>query len=93
MLQTEAMGTHVMCSYNSVNGLPACGNGRLLNDVLRKQWGFEGFVVSGKSQRHSAHLAEAIDGSAQPAPTYSATTTVQTSTLSFRFTKKTSMTT
>ena len=36
----------VMCSYNSVDGLPACANPRLLEDILRKQWGFQGYVVS-----------------------------------------------
>src|SRR5581483_512487 len=36
----------VMCSYNSVDGLPACANPRLLEDILRKQWGFRGYVVS-----------------------------------------------
>ncbi len=33
-------------SYNSINGVPACGNAELLTYVLRDQWGFEGFVVS-----------------------------------------------
>lgn len=36
----------VMCAYNSVDGQPACTNTRLLNDILRKQWGFRGYVVS-----------------------------------------------
>jgi len=36
----------VMCAYNSVDGLPACANPRLLEDILRKQWGFKGYVVS-----------------------------------------------
>jgi beta-glucosidase len=36
----------VMCAYNRVDGLPACANPRLLNDILRKQWGFRGYVVS-----------------------------------------------
>ncbi len=35
-----------MCSYNSVDGKPACANPRLLEDILRKQWGFQGYVVS-----------------------------------------------
>eukprot|EP01084_Bolivina_argentea_P317675 550826_1 len=37
---------HIMCSYNSVNGVPACGSDDILTKVLRDQWGFEGFVVS-----------------------------------------------
>jgi beta-glucosidase len=36
----------VMASYNAVNGIPASANGWLLTDVLRKEWGFAGFVVS-----------------------------------------------
>jgi beta-glucosidase len=36
----------VMCAYNSVDGLPACANPRLLGDILRKEWGFPGYVVS-----------------------------------------------
>ena len=35
-----------MASFNIVNGVPATGNRWLLTDVLRKQWGFDGFVVS-----------------------------------------------
>eukprot|EP00743_Colponemidia_sp_Colp-15_P004373 GILK01004716.1.p1 GENE.GILK01004716.1~~GILK01004716.1.p1 ORF type:complete len:863 (+),score=137.81 GILK01004716.1:303-2591(+) len=36
----------VMCSYNSVNGAPSCANRRLLQEILRDSWGFEGYVVS-----------------------------------------------
>jgi beta-glucosidase len=36
----------VMCSYNSFRGQPACGNDELLGKVLRKEWGFAGYVVS-----------------------------------------------
>jgi beta-glucosidase len=36
----------VMCAYNSTNGEPCCGNTFLLQDVLRKEWGFRGHVVS-----------------------------------------------
>jgi beta-glucosidase len=36
----------VMCSYNSFRGQPACGNDELLGRVLRKEWGFSGYVVS-----------------------------------------------
>ncbi|XP_077989356.1 uncharacterized protein LOC144443692 [Glandiceps talaboti] len=40
-------GTYsVMCSYNRINGVPACGNKKLLTDILRKEWGFRGYVVS-----------------------------------------------
>jgi beta-glucosidase len=36
----------VMGAYNSVDGKPACANPLLLTDLLRKQWGFDGHVVS-----------------------------------------------
>jgi len=36
----------VMCAYNRVDGAPACASTRLLGDILRKQWGFQGYVVS-----------------------------------------------
>lgn len=36
----------VMCSYNKINGTYASENSRLLQDVLRAQWGFQGLVVS-----------------------------------------------
>ncbi|MGP8198977.1 MAG: glycoside hydrolase family 3 C-terminal domain-containing protein [Limisphaerales bacterium] len=36
----------VMGAYNSVNGVPCCASSFLLDDLLRKQWGFQGYVVS-----------------------------------------------
>ena len=36
----------VMCAYNRVDGLPACANPPLLENILRKEWGFPGYVVS-----------------------------------------------
>ena len=36
----------IMCSYNRVNGTFASENKFLLTDILRKEWGFDGFVVS-----------------------------------------------
>jgi beta-glucosidase len=36
----------VMCAYNSVDGLPACANPRLLGNILREEWSFPGYVVS-----------------------------------------------
>src|ERR1700735_1937202 len=36
----------VMCAYNSLNGQPACANTFLLEDHLRHDWGFKGYVVS-----------------------------------------------
>lgn len=42
----EAGVGSVMSSFNEIDGVPATGNKWLLTDVLRKQWGFEGFVVT-----------------------------------------------
>ena len=42
----DAGAGSVMASFNEIDGIPATGNKWLLTDVLRKQWGFTGFVVS-----------------------------------------------
>jgi beta-glucosidase len=42
----EAKAFSIMCAYNSFGGFPCCGNPRLLLDILRKEWGFGGYVVS-----------------------------------------------
>jgi len=42
----EGRGLGIMCSYNAVNGVPMCANQKLLTDVLRGQWGFDGYVTS-----------------------------------------------
>ena len=36
----------VMGAYNSVDGVPCSASSFLLDDLLRKQWGFDGYVVS-----------------------------------------------
>jgi beta-glucosidase len=36
----------LMCSYNTVNGVGMCANKHILTDVLRDQWGFDGYVQS-----------------------------------------------
>lgn len=36
----------IMCSYNRVNGMPACANSDLLQNHLREAWDFHGYVVS-----------------------------------------------
>lgn len=36
----------VMCAYNRLDGLPCCGSGKLLTDLLRRDWGFSGYIVS-----------------------------------------------
>ncbi|MFF2720464.1 glycoside hydrolase family 3 C-terminal domain-containing protein [Streptomyces sp. NPDC058011] len=43
---TEAAPATVMCSYNKINGVYAAEHRRLLTEVLREEWGFDGLVVS-----------------------------------------------
>ena len=47
----------VMCSYNRVNGDFACENHYTLQDVLKKDWGFKGFVISDWGGTHSTEKA------------------------------------
>ena len=42
----RANAISVMASYNEIDGVPSHASKRLLRDVLRKEWGFKGFVVS-----------------------------------------------
>jgi beta-glucosidase len=46
MAVREGGAYSVMCAYNRFRGLPCCGSPLLLNDILRQEWGFEGYVVS-----------------------------------------------
>ncbi|MBE5902818.1 MAG: glycoside hydrolase family 3 protein [Pseudobutyrivibrio sp.] len=45
-LVKDAKVEAVMGAYNRINGEPACGSKRMLKEILRGQWGFEGHVVS-----------------------------------------------
>jgi beta-glucosidase len=47
----------VMCSYNRLNGDYACENSYLLHDVLKKNFGFKGFVLSDWGGTHSTAKA------------------------------------
>jgi beta-glucosidase len=42
----EAQVQSVMASYNEINGIPGHVNHWLLRDVLRREWGFDGFITS-----------------------------------------------
>ena len=42
----DAGAGSVMASFNEVDGVPATGNSWLMTEVLRNQWGFDGFVVT-----------------------------------------------
>lgn len=45
-LITKAGVKEVMCAYNRLEDEPCCGNNRLLMQILRKEWGYQGIVVS-----------------------------------------------
>jgi beta-glucosidase len=47
----------VMCAYNRVNGDYACENDWLLNTVLKKDWGYKGYVMSDWGADHSSAKA------------------------------------
>ena len=47
----------VMCAYNRVNGHSACGNDALLNGVLKRDWGYKGFVMSDWGAVHGLDFA------------------------------------
>ena len=61
----EGKADSVMCAYNSLNGQPACANTALLQQHLRQDWGFRGYVVSDCgaitdiSENH--HFAESME--------------------------------
>ena len=42
----DAGADTAMCSFNAINGVPGCANKRLETDVLKGEWGFDGFIES-----------------------------------------------
>lgn len=57
----------VMCSYNLLQGAYACENKHLLTDILKNEWGFQGFVMSDWDGTHST-VASATAGLDQEQP-------------------------
>jgi len=35
-----------MCSFNAINGVPGCANHQIETDILKAEWGFDGFIES-----------------------------------------------
>jgi beta-glucosidase len=42
----DAGADTAMCSFNAINGVPGCGNKALETDLLKRAWGFDGFIES-----------------------------------------------
>lgn len=42
----DAGSATFMCSFNDINGVPSSGNRRLLQEILRDEWGYDGLMVS-----------------------------------------------
>ena len=63
MAVKEAQPWTVMCSYNRINGTYASENPWLLTEVLRNEWGFEGYVMSdwGAVSNRVAGVAAGLD--------------------------------
>lgn len=51
----------VMCAYNKINSAYACENAFLLKDVLRRDWGYKGFVMSDWGAVHSVSIDQGLD--------------------------------
>lgn len=63
----DAGARSIMTAYNSIDGSPATQNRRLLNGILKGDWGFRGFVISDASATSGAtvlHMTEASTASA-----------------------------
>jgi beta-glucosidase len=56
MAVTEGKARSLMCAYNAIHGLPVCASSPLMNDRLRRDWGFDGFTVSDCDAVSNIHL-------------------------------------
>jgi len=65
-IRESDVGT-VMCAYSKLNGTYACENSYLLSDVLKKDWGFKGWVMSDWGAVHST-VPSALAGFDQEMP-------------------------
>jgi beta-glucosidase len=65
----EAHARSVMSAYNSVDGAPATQNHALLTDRLRRDWGFQGFVISDAAATGGATVLHHTEASTATATT------------------------
>ena len=63
----KAGARSVMTAYNSVDGIPCTANRRMLTDILRGEWGFDGFVVSDLLSIEGLHETHGVAGSVREA--------------------------
>jgi beta-glucosidase len=59
----EGHARSVMTAYNSVDGIPATQNGELLNNTLKRDWGFTGFVISDQAATGGATVLHNTEAS------------------------------
>ncbi|MBC7227410.1 MAG: glycoside hydrolase family 3 C-terminal domain-containing protein [Thermoflexales bacterium] len=56
----EARAVSVMGAYNRVNGEPCCASPTLLEQILRREWGFDGYVVSDCGAIHDIYAQHQV---------------------------------
>ncbi|MHB1457390.1 MAG: glycoside hydrolase family 3 C-terminal domain-containing protein [Armatimonadota bacterium] len=61
----DAKAFSIMGAYNRTNGEVCCGSKTLLQDILRDEWGFEGYIVSDCGAICDFHLNHKVTGSPQ----------------------------
>lgn len=66
----EADPWTIMAAYNSLNGDFCCHNSYLLNEILKNEWGFKGFVVSDWAAVHGAEAAAKGTDLEMPGPVH-----------------------
>ena len=74
----------VMCSYNLIGGTYSCENSHLLTDILKNDWGFQGFVMSDWDGTHSTVKAATQPDSIRSNPRLAISKALKMKALSWR---------